>query len=240
MAIFDNDKPQETPEPSTPQPETPTEQPVSQNQFDQLLDQIRGDDDAPKYRDVPTALNALQHSQKYIQELKQELAELREKANSNVTMEQVLSALEKKSENKTEPEPPTPSGLSPEDVLRLMEEREMKKQQEANINSVDAKFHEVYGEKAAETFKEKAKELGLSMDYLKTLSATSPKAVFTLFGIGSTKPASPSIPSGINTAGMPRNEESPIKPVMGYTTDKELADSWRRVKEKVNNQLGIK
>lgn len=206
-----------------------------------LLATIVGEDGQQKYKDVPTALDALKHSQEYIKQLKQQLEEASQKAAQAVTMEQVLAELKAPVTSPAASQGPSaPSGLTATDVVKILQAQEAEKIEKANAAKVAQKFKEVHGEKAEETFYSKASAMGLSAEAINKLAATSPAAVFSMFGITvETTPASPT-PSGINTANM-QFASLPVKdPVMGFKTDKELVGYWAKLKSEVNESLGIK
>lgn len=207
-----------------------------------LLSTIKGDDGQQKYKDVPTALSALQHSQEYIKQLKQQLEEASQKASQAVTMEQVLAAINKPADAPTPPSNPsqTPAGLTAEDVLKLLKAEEQKKVTQANAAKVAQKFKEVHGEKAEEVFYARAAEMGLTRDAINSLAATSPEAVFSMFGLKGGQAPAPATPSGINTSGMQVPGAAPRAPVMGFKTDSELLDYWKKLKAEVNASLNVK
>lgn len=237
--IFGGGDPTPTNTPQTPEGK-PAETPPAVDPFTPILEGIKGDDGLPKYRDVPTALNALQHSQEYIKQLKQQLDEATQKASQAVTMEQVLETLKKQGEGATPPTTPTPQGLTAEDVLRLLNEKEMREKAKANTAVVAKKFKEVHGEKAEEFFYSKAAEMGLSRDSINQLASSSPAAVFSMFGIKDGQlPVTPT-PSGVNTSGMQVPTPQPLGTVMGFKKDVELAEYWSKLKAEVNANLGIK
>jgi hypothetical protein len=128
-------------------------------------------------------------------------------------------------------------GLTPDDVLRILQEQETAKTKKANAKAVAQKFREMHGDKAEEVFYGKAKEMGLTKESINQLASTSPQAVFSMFGIqDSFKPAP--TPSGVNTFGIPQNPApTQRKPVMGYSSDRELAEYWANIKKEVEDSL---
>lgn len=204
-----------------------------------LLANIKGEDGQQKYKDVTTAISALQHSQEYIKQLKQQLEEATQKASQAVTMEQVLAAINKPSDA---PQGTTQAqgGLTAEDVLRLMQAEERKKIEKANAAKVAQKFKEVHGEKAEETFYAKAAEIGLTRDAINSLAATSPEAVFSMFGLKGGPAPVPGSPSGINTHSMQAPQSTPRQPVMGFKRESELLDYWKNLKAEVERDLNVK
>ena len=206
-----------------------------------LLSTIVGEDGTQKYKDIPTALGALQHSQEYIKQLKQQLEEATQKTSQAVTMEQILAELKAPVTPPTASQgPSTQSGLTATDVVKILQAQEQEKIAKANALKVAAKFKEVHGEKAEEVFYTKAAEMGLSRDAVNNLASTSPEAVFSMFGVKGEAPPAIAAPSGINTAGMQVAAPTVKDPVMGFKTDKELVGYWSKLKAEVNESLGIK
>lgn len=228
---------QQTPaQPNEPTQVTPAPTNDTNTQLNQLLSSIVSEDGSQKYRDVPTALDALKHSQEYIKQLKAEMEAVKSQVQNQVTMEQILETLKQQSEKKESTT--APSGLTAEDVIRILEEKKVAEAREANAKAVASMIKEVYGEKAEEVFYGKAAELGLSKEAINHLASTSPAAIKEMFGIK--KPASTSaLPSGINTAGLQEPQPTQIKSAMGYVSDKELLETWKAVQANVNKQLGI-
>lgn len=238
--IFGDGDPTPTNAPQTPEGQ-PVVTPPTVDPFTPILEGIKGDDGQPKYRDVPTALNALQHSQEYIKQLKQQLEEATQKASQAVTMEQVLETLKKQEAATGTPTTPAPSqGLTADDVLRLLKEKDLKEKASANASVVAKKFKEVHGEKAEEFFYGKAAEMGLSREAVNQLASSSPAAVFSMFGIKDGQLPVPPTPSGVNTSGMQAPTPQPLGTVMGFKKDVELAEYWSKLKAEVNANLGIK
>lgn len=234
------------PTPNTPvegqTPVTPANPAPAADPTAALLANIKGDDGAQKYKDVTTALSALQHSQEYIKQLKQQLEEASQKASQAVTMEQVLAAINKPADAPTAPQTPqgSPSGLTAEDVLKLLQTEERKKIEKANAAKVAQKFKEVHGEKAEETFYAKAAEMGLSRDAINSLAATSPEAVFSMFGVKGGSAPVPGTPSSVNTHNMQEQQAAPRSPVMGFKRESELLDYWKKLKAEVEANLNVK
>jgi hypothetical protein len=234
--IFEGGDPTPPVTPETPAvtPPTPSADPALD-----LLGNIKGDDGQPKYKDVPTALSALQHSQEYIKQLKAELEETKTKAAQAMTMEQVLAAINKPEAPPTNSAPSSP-GLTAEDVMRILTEKERAEAAKLNTRKVAQRFKEVHGEKAEEAFYTKASEMGLSKEAVNQLAATSPEAVFSMFGMKGGGAPAPTTPSGINTTNMQAPTPQSLGSVMGFKKDSELVDYWQKIKQEVNANLGIK
>jgi len=221
--------------PATPTPDVTTP-PV--DPFTTLLAEIKGDDGGAKYKDVPTALGALKHSQEYIKQLKEQLDAANAKASQAVTMEQVLEQLNKDKTPEKAPVAPS-SGLTADDVIRILQEKELKEKAKINTVKVAQKFKELHGEKAEEAFYTKAASMGLSKEAINSLAASSPDAVFSMFGIKDSGGPTPPAPSGINTSGMQQPLPQALGTVMGFKNDKDMSEYWTKLKAEVNKSLGI-
>lgn len=225
-------------DPTTPATPTQDVSTPAVDPFTPLLADIKGDDGGQKYKDVPTALGALKHSQEYIKQLKEQLETANAKASQAVTMEQVLEQLNKEKKPDTPPVAPS-TGLTADDVIRILHEKDAKEKAKVNTAKVAQKFKELHGEKAEEAFYASAASMGLTKEAINSLAASSPSAVFSMFGIkeASATPVSPS-PSGINTLGMQDTSPQPLGTVMGFKKDKEIVEYWAKLKAEVNKSLG--
>jgi hypothetical protein len=76
----------------------------------------------------------------------------------------------------------TVDGITPADVLKLMEQREADKAKRANMAQVDAALTKEFGAEAKNFVIQKAAELGLPQEYLITTAQASPSAFFNLVG----------------------------------------------------------
>lgn len=75
-----------------------------------------------------------------------------------------------------------PAGLSHDDVVKLLEQREREQQQARNYDQAMTPFKKLYGDKTAEVLAAKAKELGMSVEELESLAKRSPQAFLTVTG----------------------------------------------------------
>lgn len=205
--------------------------------YDKFLTSIVGNDGNQKYKDVPTALSALKHSQEHIKKLEAELEALRSSKQESVTLENVLEAITTTKEPEVQP---APAGLSPDDVLNLLAKHEQAKAEKENINRVANKFKEVFGEKAEEEFYSRSASLGLSKEQVHKLASQSPNAVFNMLGVQSTPTTTPSLKGSVNTAAM---VDTPVKgpenTIMGYTRSSDVVDHFKQIEKQVYARLGL-
>lgn len=207
---------------------------------DQLLATITNESGEPKYKSVQDALKALAASQEHIKRVEADNAKLRETTLKSTVLEDVLKAIQT---------PPAPAPAAPPqtkdqpDIATLVAQSvaqiEATKTATQNTNEVIAKMTELYGDTASESFYKKATELGMSNAEINILAARSPKAVFTLFGIGAKQTSN--APKGtINTDSFNHQPDNQTKRSgMAHGTTKQLVDAWKLTADRVNKELGI-
>lgn len=238
----------------TPNPENNVEaaKPIPQvDIFVEKLMSITREDGSPKYESVEQALDALKASQEHIRKIEADNAELKTKAEQADLLNQTLEELKRKnSMNEEKPlvNQSSNGGLSEEAVKELVrKQREEEKQQEAaisNIKTVQDVIIQRLGskEKAQEFVLNKAKELGISAERLKYISAESPNAALALLG-ETVKSPTPLNTSSIHLPNTPSTEElkAPEQSLLSGrgATGRNQVDYLKRVKEKVLKEHGI-
>lgn len=152
--------------------------------FNERLKNIVDDKGEQKYKDVFTALEALNHSQRYIKTLEDENKQYKETRVEQDTLEQALQNISAKDNR---PEPTKSEGLNAEQIKQmvsstLMEEK-TKETKNINKNHVSEALVQKFGdvEKAKKAYSDKAAELGVDVDMLADLASVSPKAVLAYF-----------------------------------------------------------
>jgi len=232
--------------------ETPVQEPSQASAFTDQLSKIRNEKGEQKYNNVDTALEALSHSQSYIPQLKLEVetkeAEIRrltEELSKRAAVEDVVGKL---TAQQAKPETtPQVSGLNEQDVLNLVQNFSAQQHQQSaklsNEKQVSDVLFKQYGEKTQEVVSNKAAELGMTVEALKTLSQTSPQAALQLFGSvsGGSKykatSGSMSIPSTYKAEGteVPKPEKSLLR---GAST-KEQVEYLRKIRENIYQKHNI-
>ncbi len=239
-----------------PQQEQAPQQPSapSDGVFADQLASIRNERGEPKYRDLPTALDALKHSQEYIPQLRQENETLRtevERLKAELEQRSSLEDTVQRLTSRSQEEQPTPQelqGLTPEQVEELLEqrltEREKRHKAQSNAQSVEQAIVERYGDKAREVVQHKAQEYDMSLSEMQEWASKNPKAVLALFEVktspqGSNKPHS----SSVNIPPVKPNEDPdlapPEKSLLRGATSRDQLDYMRRVREHTYKRLGI-
>lgn len=151
--------------------------------------------DGKKFKDVKDLAKGKAFSDLHIQTLEKTLNQMREELQTRKTAEELINqiALTKPNANPDRTGDNLPpdadagkikSGLTPEDVEKLFAEREGKQRRENNLATVSTKLTELYGDNAQSAVQAKAKELGLSGDYLRSMAQEAPNAFLALLQKG--------------------------------------------------------
>jgi len=187
-----------------------------------------------KYATVEDALKSVPHAQTHIARLEQEMQSLRERAAQAKAIDDVYEALAARQQSEQAPtmQAPIVDERFIDAVLeRKLEEQKRAEEKRANLSKVKESLTAKYGEKAAETFKKKAEELGINEGFLTDLAAKSPVAALELFGANAKEKVATSVPSGsINPQAFVQNQQpAPPKPVMAGASTSDLLSAWRAV-----------
>lgn len=230
------------------QPNDTTQTPSYADRLAKIVNE-RGE---PKYKDVETALDALGHSQQYIQQLQRELDEARAAREAEQQEEDRLRQVEEslrrlaESQQNNQPTPPEFQGLTEEQIDSLLKNRlnehEQQKLAQENVRKVSEAIRTQYGEKTQETVAQKAEAYGLSPQEFEQMAAKSPQMVLDIFGV---KPHQPkqSFSSSVNIPPINPQQESsltpPEKSLMKGASDKDIMDYMKRVQAEVYRRHGI-
>jgi len=229
--------------------------PSSEDLFADKLKEIKNENGEPKYKTVEDALEALNHSQQFIEKLKTEKQELEDQWKQTQgeleTRESVEDVVKRLTENNGQPsnregDQPQENGLDEEKVQQLvtsvLSQREQETQANQNINTVQAALVEQYGDQAKTVIQQKATELGTTPGEIKELAKRNPKMALTILGgatPNSTQPSTSSVspPRGpSNELEKPKFDKSLTR---GGASNKELAEAFNKVKEYTNKRLGV-
>lgn len=189
-----------------------------------------------KYASVEAALKALPHAQTHIQTLESELKELRAKLEGARAAEEVYEAM-KAPKVAQQATPVDESALEAILDRKLRQKEEMAKVQ-ANMDTFKSAMVAKFGDKAAEVYEAKAKELGIGMGFLNDLVAKSADAGKSLFGLQAKDKALPTSAVGSINTSVLQNTQQPIqtKTVMGGASTGDMISAWRAAKEMVANK----
>lgn len=222
----------------------------AQDPYQDLLGSIRNEQGAPKYRDIPSALDGLKHSQEFIQTLKREKQEVEDKLRAmqqelekRSSVEDIVQRLA--SQNGDAGKTNT-SGLSEQQIAELVASQLTQHQQASieaqNLKSVNDTLIQRFGEKAGETLKAKADELGLTVQQLGDLAKKTPKAVLAYFPEAQQQQQVPK--QGLNTSGFqgtpaPQDIPAPSKSLLAGASSREQAEYMKAIKAHIYAKYGV-
>lgn len=191
---------QEGTTPST-QPATPVVAPPQAPVIPPELVELVGE--GKKYASVEAALKSVPHAQSHILTLEQKVAAMEAELLKRKSAEELLEDIKK---GITQPGDNPPKVDLSRDVVSevvkaaLIQEKQSELQKQ-NVAKVMTQFEQTFGkDKAEAAYLKVAEESGLSVDYLNTLSHTSPEAVFKLAGLKGTS----------HTVGKPQGDVNPL------------------------------
>jgi hypothetical protein len=146
-----------------------------------------------KYADIKALEESRVYADEHISNLEAEMARLRDDLDTRLSYEEFLTQIQSGTQtdrqtqhNQTAPPPPqtqTTAIQTPQDIERIVEQREQRKRLETNLETAISKYAEVMGPNHALKLKQQATELGMSEDQLKQMAAANPKAFFKLTGV---------------------------------------------------------
>ena len=219
-------------------PQDPVEQQVAQQpqvQADQPF-LVQGERVFKTPDEVTTKLES---ADLFIEQLKQENAQLRDKVESSTKVDAVLDALknqEPQQVTQQAPEVQTPSTSSEsveQMVQKALAQTRATEQAEANLANARQAFTGKYGEKAGEVYNRKIAELGMSDAVASNLAKTSPEAFKALFVGESTQTFNSSIASssGVNTTALSQQPKEPMKVHQIKDKASRIQEISRRIEE---------
>lgn len=218
---------------------------TNNDNYSAMLASIKNERGEQKYKNIEEALKALQSSQEYIPKLHQEIDNLKSQKNTlEEQYEKALSIGEKIDllleerdrsgapfdDNGGEPTPPEPkeppaqNNLNTDDLYRDFRQRMRNEEaslvQQRNFEEVNRALSQMYGDKAYEFIANKSTEYGMSVEQMKQLASTNPKAALSLLGVSSKKEMN--ISNSYNSSNFKTTEDNEIrrnqKSLIGGTT----------------------
>lgn len=218
---------------------------TNNDNYSAMLASIKNERGEQKYKNIEEALKALQSSQEYIPKLHQEIDNLKSQKNTlEEQYEKALSIGEKIDllleerdrsgapfdDNVGEPTPPKPeeppaqNSLNTDDLYRDFRQRMRNEEaslvQQRNFEEVNRALSQMYGDKAYEFIANKSTEYGMSVEQMKQLASTNPKAALSLLGVSSKKEMN--ISNSYNSSNFKTTEDNEIrrnqKSLIGGTT----------------------
>jgi FlaG/FlaF family flagellin (archaellin) len=181
------------------------DQPVSNT--DVTVDILVGE--GKKYSDVNALARAYTNADSFIEELKRDNAMLRAQKDANE-----LNKSQGNLEQPTTPQTPAPQAetpIKPADkdlrtlVSEVVQDLSESTRFEQNVETTARRMVEVYGDaaKAQAALQQKARELGVNVEWLRDAAARSPNAFYATMGI-------PASPSSAQSTPAPKNEMNVI------------------------------
>lgn len=220
----------------------------------QQLASIKREDGTQMFDTVDKALESLAHAQQHIPTLKSELsakdaeiASLREQVSKAEAIDDVVKRLSGQQAD------PKPEGNSDGDkgtnvdigelVKKEIDAQQKVAQQATNREAVNQAMIAKFGDadKAALALQEKAKELGVGVDFLSSMADNSPKALLAYFNAASPA-ATPSNPT-TNSVNLRQGHE-PQKVEVGElslvkSSSKDQVAHMQKIKEQVYQEYGV-
>lgn len=212
---------------------------------DDLLKTIVNEEGVPKYDTVEKALSGLAASQAHIKKLEEEsrarqeeMNQLREQTKSQKSIEEVLERLTSQNQSQQQQTTPASGGLDEEKlkaiVLETLGNQQSVATHKQNLQSVQAKLVEQFGEKAQEKIAATAAALDMTPQELGELAKTKPKAVLGFFASQSNNSPAPTPPGSSVPVGLPsENPPTKFKGLLMGASAKDQAEAMRAIKEQV-------
>lgn len=153
--------------------------------------------DGKKYKTAEDLARSKLEADRFIDQLKRENEEMRKEVQEKISMDEFMTKVR---DGLTPANPPegsrdTPQNPKPDtpDLEKAIAEaiikREAYNKNQSNLQKVEQVLSEKWGEQAQTKLNQKARELGVSVDYLKGLATNSPDLFYTAVGIAGTKAA---------------------------------------------------
>ncbi len=224
--------------------------------FADKLKAITNENGEPKYKTIEDALEALAHSQRFIETLKGEkktveekLLEVNSELEKRASVEDVVTRLtQKKVEDgnrKADDPPASKTAVDEEAIRRMVEEAFVSKltqqQQEANLTNVLTELQTQYGDSLSAVVSERARELGTTPKELGEIAKTNPRMALDLLGGKKTKTPEPTRP-GLNPPRTPPGQpelKTEKRIMQGGVSNKELTEIWRQVRDHTHQRLQV-
>lgn len=177
------------------------------NEPSELLGSLVGE--GKKFKDAEALAKAKLESDRFIEQIKSENAGLRKELEERTKISQALDEIKKRAEQGNQPHD-KPAAIDPNEIKDLVKNtlNETVRENTAKQNVLEAERHviEKLGSKdaALKFITEKARDLGVSGDWLMGVAASNPKALYSVLGLDGTakqQPTSPVSPNNpVNTA----------------------------------------
>lgn len=168
-----------------------------------------------KFSDPEALAKGKWEADRAIEERNQELAELRAELDARTKIEDLLTKVQPKIEPEPKPDAeahqPAKPAATQEDLAELvrkaMNDEKVNTRAAENVNQVSSKLVELFGDeaKANAVVKQRASELGVSVEFLQSTAVQSPKAFFDLLGVDQKQTSAGPTKSDVNQAAFGHN-----------------------------------
>lgn len=226
---------------SAPTDKTPTAGETTQQS---ILADLVGE--GKKFKSVEDLAKGKVESDKFIEKLTEELAEMRKELSGLASVNQTVEEL-KRLRNHSDAGTPTPA-VDPDQLISEMEKRldarTEQRNKEQNLIEADRMIVEIFkGDREASTkfLRDKAKELGVGVEWLTDLASNSPKAALNLLGLN--VPAAPTagdktkVTSSVNTSATLPSGAGPKEGTKEYFDEIRKRDKNEYFSAKVQNAI---
>lgn len=181
----------------------------------------------PNTPDIAAIMKRFEDSQSFIEQLKKENAELREKQKEQTSLQQLLDKMNTLGSSRED----NSIQSSQVDFRKLMREEltayEKEKVYKQNKLSVDRALVEKFGDKADQVVSEKAQELGVTIQDLVEFSKKSPALILSYFQI-SKESKSTSYPQSTVKTSAVANQKPKVERNSVLTPGVNLMEEWRK------------
>lgn len=215
---------------------------------------IKNEKGEPKYDSLEKAIGALEASQAFIPQLKDENERLKQELEAykaEISKRQSVEEVIERFTTSRQPQEPAhtseaPKGLDEaavqEMLQRTLTEREKTALASQNVTAVRNALVTKYGDKAQEVVAAKAAELGMTMDSINSLAASSPQAVLSWFQAST--PSSTGAPAR-STVNLPEHPEQhgikkpAVSLVRGGASQQDVMDYMAQIRKEVYRKNDI-
>ena len=171
-----------------------------------------------KFATVEDLAKGKEASDVHIVNLQTEQAGLRTELNTRLSLEEFMEKFDQTSRAPVAPNPPgnqpdgqpdttKTTGLTEDDVKRLLQTEKQKTLQEQNIDLVKRELQSKWGDIYPTKLREKAKELSVGEDFLNNIAATNPQAFLKIVNPQSEAVVTLDTPP-VSTVNIPRNVQT--------------------------------
>lgn len=211
-------------------PQTQANPNQNQNSDQGILNDLVGP--GKKFASVEALAQGKKTSDDFIVRLQQEMQGMREELNRRTSAEDIIKQVRDEFRQTNQEATPASTGLDENTIAQIVKnqlnEATLQTQAVKNLEQVNeallAQFQSDASAKEAITTK--ARELGVTVEYLRDNAMQSPKAFLALMGLQQTKTTTPSAPAGELQRSSQNSEALP--PVNDAAKVKEYYDNLRR------------